>query len=93
MQEACALKTREYIARGLPFVIGHRDPDLVDADGFFLSVPADSEPVHMDEVVTFAERVLTRKGLCGYMREYAEERLDWKIKMQKMWDFLKTITH
>jgi glycosyltransferase involved in cell wall biosynthesis len=93
MQEACALKTREYIARGLPFVIGHRDPDLVDADGFFLSVPADSEPVHMDEVVTFSERVLTRKGLCGYMREYAEERLDWKIKMQKMWDFLKTITH
>jgi glycosyltransferase involved in cell wall biosynthesis len=86
-----SLKTREYTARGLPFVIGHRDPDLEGADGFFLDVPGDDTPVDMNQVVAFAEKVLNRKGRADAMREFARERLDWKIKMKQMWDFLETV--
>jgi hypothetical protein len=92
MQEACALKTREYIARGLPFVIGHRDPDLKSAERFFLSVPANASPVNMDEVVAFAESILQSEGIPGYMREFAESHLDWTIKMQQTWDFAKSLS-
>ncbi|NVM22261.1 MAG: glycosyltransferase [Desulfobacterales bacterium] len=92
MKEACTLKTREYTARGLPFVIGHGDPDLEGANEFFLSVTADDSPVNMDEVVAFAERILRAGNVSESMRHYAEIRLDWKIKMQQMWDFLKSLS-
>lgn len=92
LQEACTLKTREYAARGLPFVIGYHDPDLEGADEFFMTVPPNNTPVNMDEVVAFAEPILNRKGVSDSMREFAEKRLDWKIKMQQMWDFLESIS-
>ena len=91
MKEACALKTREFVARGLPFVTGYRDPDLEKSESFFLPVAGDNSPVDMDEVVSFAEGVLARKGISECMREYANERLDWKIKIQEMWNFLRSL--
>jgi glycosyltransferase involved in cell wall biosynthesis len=90
MKEACALKTREFAARGLPFILDHKDPDFSATQGFFLPVSSDDKPVDMDEVVTFAERILAWKGLPEYMRAYARQRLDWKKKMEKMWDFLES---
>jgi glycosyltransferase involved in cell wall biosynthesis len=86
-----SLKTREYLARGLPFVIGHEDPDLHGANKYFLSVPPDESPVDMDQVVEFAGRVLKKKEISLDMREFAEQRVDWKVKMQHMWDFLMSI--
>jgi len=32
MQEACTLKTREYTARGIPFILAYKDPDLEGID-------------------------------------------------------------
>ncbi|MBW1897086.1 MAG: glycosyltransferase [Deltaproteobacteria bacterium] len=82
-----ALKTREYVARGLPFVIGHCDPDLEGVGDFFLSVPPDDSPVNMSDVVRFAERILNRPSVSESMRQFATAHLDWKIKMSKMWEF------
>jgi glycosyltransferase involved in cell wall biosynthesis len=39
MQEACALKVREYLAWGLPVILGHRDADFPSGAEFLLSVP------------------------------------------------------
>jgi len=92
MKEACALKTREYMARGLPFVMGHADPDLVEgAESFFLSVSADDSPINMSHVVEFAEKVVNKKDHAESMREFAREKLDWKKKMKQMWEFLENI--
>jgi glycosyltransferase involved in cell wall biosynthesis len=91
MEEACALKTREYTARGLPFVIGHHDPDLEGVDDFCLPIPPDDTPVDMDQVVEFAECVLKRNDTPELMREFAQRRLDWKIKMRQMWNFVESV--
>ena len=92
INEGCALKTREYLARGLPFIIGHRDPDLDDAENYFLSILPDNSPVDMHYVVEFAEEVLKTRGASRAMREFAKTRVDWKIKMLEMWDFLKSVS-
>ncbi len=92
MKEGSALKTSEYVARGLPFVMGHRDPDLKGADEFFLPIPPDDSPVNMDDVVAFAAHTLNQRGISEAMRQFAEKRLDWKIKMQQTWDFLESIS-
>ena len=91
MRQACTLKSREFLSRGLPFVIGYCDPDLEGADEFFLRVPSDNSPVNMDDVVAFAECILKKKGVSESMRQFADDRLDWKIKMQQMWDFLESL--
>jgi glycosyltransferase involved in cell wall biosynthesis len=92
INEGCALKTREYLARGLPFIIGHADPDLDDVQNYFLSILPDNSPVDMNRVVEFAEQVLKARGVSRAMREFAETRVDWKIKMLEMWDFLKSVS-
>ncbi len=91
MHEGCALKTREYLARGLPFIIGHDDPDLREPQPFFLRISPDDSPVDMDEVVAFAERTLRCEEIPERMRRFAADNVDWKIKVQQMWDFLKVV--
>lgn len=91
LEGGSALKTREYMARGLPFVVGHRDPDLQGAGEFLLPVAHDDSPVNMKTVVDFAERILNRPEVSESMRDYARKRLDWKIKMKQMWDFLESV--
>ena len=97
MQEACTLKTREYTARGLPFIIGHRDPDLVSVPSdrrFFLSVPPDDSPVDIDRVISFARSLNDDEAvpaLAKYMRAYAFAHLDWKPKVQRYVDFCESV--
>jgi hypothetical protein len=39
MEEACPLKLREYLAAGLPSIIGYEDTDFPNGDDFLLRVP------------------------------------------------------
>jgi glycosyltransferase involved in cell wall biosynthesis len=96
MQQACSLKTREYVARGIPFIIAHDDPDLNGIDPqrrFFESYPNDSSPIDVGTVIEFAERVSeNRDEVIAYMRRFAAENLDWSVKMLKLYDFVANIT-
>jgi glycosyltransferase involved in cell wall biosynthesis len=91
MEEACSLKTREFSARGIPFVLGYRDPDLSDEASFFLSVPPDNSPIAMEVVIQFAESVLNRRRVSNDMRDFARQKLDWPIKIQRTWRFMESI--
>lgn len=92
MTEACNLKTREYMARGLPFILSHDDPDLAarECQRFLLRLPADDEPVDVEAIIEFA-RVVSAENLPGYlsvaMRDYAARRMDWVPKMKQYADF------
>ncbi len=39
MEEACPLKVREYLAYGLPVIIGHKDTDFINGAPFILELP------------------------------------------------------
>jgi glycosyltransferase involved in cell wall biosynthesis len=91
MKEACSLKTREYIARGIPFVYGYDDTDLTGDETFALKVPANDEPLDIEEIIKFSQKVSQIEGLSYTMRDFAKENLDWKIKIQKMYDFIQMI--
>lgn len=45
MQEACVLKTREYLAYGIPTIIGYRDTDFPDGAPFLLQLPGGEDNV------------------------------------------------
>ncbi len=55
MTETSSLKVREYLAAGLPVIIGHRDPDFRSSVPFILELPvADSNVSHsLDRIESF----------------------------------------
>jgi len=89
LKEACALKVREYIARGLPFVVSHDDPDLPAGLPWVLKIPADESPVEIDALVNFAEDVSQLPSLAKEMRDYAEKKLSWDVKMKRLAKFVQ----
>ena len=87
MEEACPLKTREYIARGIPFIYGYKDVDLMGNENFALKI----KEFNIDDVIRFAEEVSKDIYLSEKMRNFAYQKLDWKIKIRQMYDFVKNI--
>lgn len=87
MRQACSLKTREYIARGLPFIYAYDDPDLEEDTPFALSFQNDTSVVDFRKVVAFAQQVSRRPNLSEEMRRYAEKHLSLEVKVRQMYDF------
>jgi hypothetical protein len=58
MQEACALKVREYLAYGIPTIIGYRDTDFLTSAPFLLQIPntPDSIQKSLMEIKSFVEQ-------------------------------------
>lgn len=95
--EGSPLKTREFIARGIPVLLAYEDPDLAgarEATPFVLPVPNDDSLIDPDAILEFAS-VVTRlerdQGISDQMRAYAREWLDWGSKMERMVRFLRSL--
>ena len=64
MREACPLKVREYLAHGLPVVVGYADTDFVGVDAWYLlRLPNEESNVrdHVDDVRQFLGEVRGRR--------------------------------
>lgn len=88
------IKSREYFARGLPFIFGHHDPDISGqavAEKYTLEFPANDDPVNMETVIKWYNTLADNKETAFEMRQFAESVLDYRVKMQKLADFLKSV--
>jgi glycosyltransferase involved in cell wall biosynthesis len=91
LNESSTLKAREYCARGIPYIIACGDPDFPDDFPYILRVPPDESPIDIESVVHFAQKVCADSDHPKKMRKYAEENLDWSIKMMKLKGFLESL--
>ncbi|HYG20170.1 MAG TPA: hypothetical protein VD816_14630, partial [Ohtaekwangia sp.] len=96
LRQACTLKVREYWSRGLPFIVGYDDVDLVENDAiqpFFLKVEIDAgrQCFNLDEVVAFANRVYHTEGFSEEMRSLAIQHIDYRVKGKAYADFLRQL--
>jgi len=92
MEEACALKTREYTARGIPFILAYKDSDLAEIDEeykFCLYFENDNSPLDMDKIISFVAEFNNNKDLSAYMRNYALKNMNMNIKMKQYKNFVK----
>jgi hypothetical protein len=90
MDEACALKTRQYLAYGLPVVLGHEDTDFVGEDPWFLlRLPNTETNVRdgVEAVRSFVERVRGRR----VPRHEIEGRVSVEVKEAQRIDFLRRL--
>ena len=91
LTETSSLKSREYCARGIPFIASSKDADFPDGWEYVQKIPDDESPVDMNTVISFANRVVTNPNHPQKMREYAEEHLDWNAKMKLLKEFLEML--
>ena len=90
MSEACALKTRQYLAYGLPVVLGHEDTDFSGADPWFLlRLPNTEANVrdHVEQIRAFVDGVKGRR----VQRSEIEGRLSAEVKEAQRIEFLRRL--
>jgi len=85
LRAAAILKTREYCARGIPFVISYDDVDFPNDFPYMLEVPADESPIDIEQILQFYDRI-KEKEFVKEMREYAEKNLSWEVKLKPVID-------
>lgn len=77
------LKSREYCARGLPFVTAYEDRDFGKELPFIFHAPANEDPVDIAALLVFYDHLMTiQPGFNEAMRKYAEKHLTWEAKLK-----------
>ncbi len=88
------LKSREYYARGLPFIQANEMPDIdgYEAADCYLQLPNNHLPIDMNLVYDYAMKMRNNPLHAGKMRQFAEEHLDWKVTVAELSEQLKSLT-
>jgi glycosyltransferase involved in cell wall biosynthesis len=87
MRQACTLKVREYISRGIPFFYAYNDPDIPGDVVWALRFNGDEQPIEIPRIIAFARDVSNLSGISVEMRKYASLHLEWCSKAREMYDF------
>ena len=87
------LKTREYMARGLPFIYGYKDLSIPDDYPYTFQVPADEEPVDMNSVMKWIADIRSEPSerVSEKMRKYAQEHMSWEAIFRSVFARVDTI--
>lgn len=83
--EACVLKTREYILKGLPFIYAYNDTDLINDVPFCLKFPNDASHIPIEKIIEFLGDIsddFEKIRLMSY--DFAIENLSWESKLNTL---------
>lgn len=84
------LKSREYAARGLPFVCSVDDPALEHTEEpMWLRISNDDSIPDMAEIVDFALKMRGDETVVEKLRAYAGEYLTWESQYRQVFDRIK----
>jgi glycosyltransferase involved in cell wall biosynthesis len=89
IKEAATLKSREYCARGIPFIEDSIDGDFKDFP-FRHQMQGDESPIDINTLIEFFNEC-AQNDYPRLMREYAEKNLTWDKKMKQLETFLRSI--
>lgn len=88
LTKTSVLKTREYCARGIPFISSLPDISVPNDNGFYKIVESSENPIDINEIIKYYEYVKQHPELPKQMRKFAEENLTWEKQLKKVIDEL-----
>lgn len=94
IKEASVLKAREYLARGISFIYGYIDTDLVDdasVKEFVYQVDAIDEEIDINKMIEFYSKMSAVTDYPQKIRDFAFKKVDMSVKMKCYKDFLEDI--
>lgn len=81
---AATLKVREYMARGIPFILSGGDQSITGKENFYIKVPEDDTPIVIESLITKIINIDDWNLVGSKMRKYAEENMSWKKQFTKI---------
>lgn len=82
LKQLSPLKSREYCVRGIPFIIGYEDLDFPSSFSYCRKVEPSNKSIFIPELIEFSIQMRKEKDHPSKMRKYAQNKLDWSIKMK-----------
>lgn len=84
LKSASTLKSREYMARGVPFIYGYEDDDFSDTD-----LALKLQNIDIGTILEYTRRITAKHQ--KKMREFAQKRLNWRRKIAELKVFLQAL--
>jgi glycosyltransferase involved in cell wall biosynthesis len=84
--EASSLKSREYMARGIPFIYAAADKSIPNEYPYALQVPSSEEPIDLENVFKLARESYSNSECRRHMREFAMSNLSWSAVMRPVFE-------
>ena len=84
------MKAREYIAKGLPVILGAED-DLFDDCKYGLTYPNNSSTVSIDKIIEFADELYINRrkiDVACEIRKFAENNADNRVTLRPIIDYI-----
>ena len=91
LTEASPLKSRQYLACGLPLVYAYDDTDISDNSSFVLKLENTENNLNFEKIEKFIQKVFKNKTINLESRNFAENVLDYKVKEIVRVDFFQDI--
>lgn len=91
MNDACPLKSRQYLAQGLPIIIGYQDPDLKESSDFVLNLG--NRETNVRDSIKVIKQFLSRAHSIdrNAIRRFALTHLDYQVKERTRLEFFISI--
>lgn len=83
-ETASVLKTREYCARGIPFISSVPDNAIPNGSVFCKLVKSCDDPIDIREIIDYFQFVKQHPDIPAQMRKFAEENLTWEPQLKKV---------
>jgi glycosyltransferase involved in cell wall biosynthesis len=84
------LKTREYMARGIPFLYAGIDDQLPDDFEYANRVSSDEMPIDVEALLKFANQMSLDERCSAEMRNYAVQRMSWSVALLPVIEYIKS---
>lgn len=84
------LKTREYMARGIPFLYAGTDDQLPEEFKYACKVALDETPIGVDLLFKFAKDMLLDENRSANMRRFAIQNMSWSVALTPVVEYLKS---
>ncbi len=91
LKEASPLKTRQYLACGLPIIYAYEDTDLKGEKSFVLKLENKENNLDYNKIKQFVDKIFQNKKTKENARKFAEDALDYRKKEEKRLIFFERV--
>lgn len=88
MYAGSSLKTKEYFAKGLPFIYGWKEPAFDETYPYAHRIELCEEPIDISEILSFYDGIKDDLEMLDNMRKFAAEHYVWRKELIKVFEAL-----
>lgn len=92
VERLCTIKTREYLAKGLPVILGGMDDLFENGNSeYALCLPNNPSPVDFEEIGEFLDSIYldsSKKEVIDYIRAFAKNNVDNSVTLKPIVEYI-----